>query len=106
MPHGLACSFTLPGVRRWNHGEGVGRTSILTEGLNHSSIEDLVQRLINLFKAFNVAVRVQSYIAHGPELSAIKGEFTALDRLENNIRKTTPDEAFDVVSRSLSTLQG
>lgn len=103
MPHGLACSFALPAILRWNNNADPERFRILAHSLGRDSSSDLAEDLENLLRFTGILDAVQEYLMKGPKLDTIKNELVTPSRAGNNIKPTSSDEALKLISYSLKT---
>ena len=103
MPHGLACSFTLPAILRWNNNTDPERFRILAHNLGRDSSNDLADELENLLQVKGILDAVQAYLTQGPNLDTIKSELVTPSRAGNNIKPTSSDDALKLIRYSLKT---
>lgn len=100
MPHGLACSFTLPELIRFN-GEVAGdRIQLIGNTLGASGVEETAQRLETLFLRWGAPAHVRRYLS-GHSMTNLKDRLLAPGRAKNNIRDATADDALGILNRSL-----
>lgn len=100
MPHGLACSFTLPELIRFNGEHAAGRIQLIGSTLGASGVEETAQRLETRFLRWGVPVHVRRYVG-GHSVTNLKDRLLAPDRANNNIRDVTADAALGILNRSL-----
>ncbi len=102
VPHGLACSFALPAILRFNAEEDDGRLSGLARSLEFSSVQDLFQ-YVSLFLDRLTAQRMLSEYVDS-DLEELKGktlEMVSSDRLDNNLRKAHREDLLGIITVSL-----
>lgn len=107
LPHGVACSFTLPVIARFNAGADDGRLRDLARAAGFGDMAGLASGLSDLLGRLGVAA---SFRTHVPDLSAplaLLGEMFTPGRADNNLRDVaTSDiatllaEALDLVARN------
>jgi alcohol dehydrogenase len=100
MPHGLACSFTLPELIRFNGERAADRIQLIGDVLGASGAEDTAYRLNALFLRWEVPVHVRRYVERD-SVTALKDRLLAPGRASNNIREATADDALGIINRSL-----
>ena len=101
MPHGLACSFTLPEVLRWNIKAGPDRFAAIASRLGCHSPEGLARKLKRLLHDVGAFNDLRAYLDKEVQLDRLKDQMVTLERVGNNIRKATPEEILQIVKRSL-----
>ena len=100
MPHGLACSFTLPELIRFNGEQAADRIQLVGDTLGASGVEGTAQRLEALFARWQVPAHVRRYVG-GQSVASLKNRLLAPGRASNNIRDATADDALGIIKRSL-----
>jgi alcohol dehydrogenase len=96
LPHGLACSFTLPVIARFNAAADDGRLHDLARATGFEDMQGLASGLSRPFRRLGVAAMFQEHI---PDLSApgmLLDEMFTPGRADNNLR--------DVGSSEIATL--
>jgi alcohol dehydrogenase len=103
MPHGLACSFTLPELMRFNGETAPDRVGMIAEVLGESDIPAAASRLGNLFRKWDVSGHVRRYLDSdkAPRLAQLRERLLAPGRASNNVRPATSDDALGIIRRSL-----
>lgn len=100
MPHGLACSFALPELVRYNGEVAADRIQLIGNTLDTSGVEETAQRLETLFLGWGVPAHVRRYV--GPHsVAGLRDRLLAPGRANNNIRDVTADDALGILNRSL-----
>ncbi len=84
VPHGLACSFTLPEVLKVNAARAPERVALVTKALGAGGADDAAGRLYALYAALGVPARLKSYIATRARARSLDCGFIAPGRAENN----------------------
>jgi alcohol dehydrogenase len=100
MPHGLACSFTLPELIRFNSEHAADRIQLIGDTLGASGADETAQRLEALFGRWGVPAYVRRYV-DGQSVTNLKDRLIAPGRASNNIRDATADDALGIINRSL-----
>jgi alcohol dehydrogenase len=102
MPHGLACSFTLPEVVRYNLDGNDARFRLIAGaiGCNTSEIAD---RLDGWFRMLNIANYVAKYVT-ADAVDQFGDELITRARAANNLRAIDGPKAREISKRSLNAL--
>lgn len=101
MPHGLACSFTLPELMRFNGEHDPERVWLIAEAMEAVDFREAASRLELFFANWKVPDLVRRYL--DPEkVDKVKDRLIAPGRASNNLRPATSDDALDIIHRSLS----
>jgi len=85
MPHGIACSFTLPAILKTNGYFRENRLDPILHGLGCGSIADSVSFLQRLLADLSVPQYVRRYLKDRGAVDSFSGNFITPDRAENNI---------------------
>jgi len=100
MPHGLACSFTLPELIRFNGEYAPERVGLIVDAMDAADAGDAASRLEQYFARWEVPAQVRRYLT--PEkVDKVKDLLIAPGRAANNIRPATPDDALGIIQRAL-----
>lgn len=105
LPHGLACSFTLPGLLKFNAGADDGRLRQLAQSLGYEHAEALADALDELFAMLEIGNYLQKYLPDRSSVMALSSQMFAPGRAENNLRTATEDDVRALVSNSLGSLR-
>jgi phosphonate metabolism-associated iron-containing alcohol dehydrogenase len=101
MPHGLACSFTLPELIRFNGEYAPERVALIADVMDAADAGDAASRLEQHFARWGVPAQVRRYLT--PEkVDKVKDLLIAPGRAANNIRPATPDDALGIIQRAIS----
>lgn len=104
LPHGLACSFTLPALLEFNAGADDGRLSWLAHLLDHATVAELSASLSALFERLEVGMYFRRYVPDAGSVTSLLGEMIAPERASNNLRAASPADIEALVGRSLEQL--
>ena len=102
MPHGLACSFTLPEVARFNSETALMRLQPIAEGLE-ITIEEIPDHLYTWFRKLGVPTSISKFFNESM-LHQIPDNLITRARAANNIRPVEADEARLLAAKSLQKL--
>jgi len=91
MPHGLACSFTLPVIAEYNSGEDLARLTPIAEGLGCAQNE-IAGVLTQWFHGMNLSAYVSKYV-HAGSADEFDDQLITRARAANNIRDVDSDAA-------------
>lgn len=101
MPHGLACSFTLPELIRFNGEEAPQRVQLIAEAMRARNVGDAANRLEALFRECGVPEHVRRYL-DGDRATEVRESLLAPGRADNNLRAATSEDALGIIHRSLT----
>jgi len=104
LPHGLACSFTLPEVMRINHRQYPGRIDLIIEALRCDSIDSAVEQMYEMFCKVGLAGIIKGYFTIPIDFSAIKLELINKNRAGNNLTKVSQEEAENILNLALTNI--
>jgi alcohol dehydrogenase len=97
VPHGFACSFTLPEVFAFNREAEPERFQSLAEDLGLRSADGVEERLRTLMLDVDVARWMRSYVGDGSRLSELGSEMLTPGRADNNVRSAQLDDVVAIV---------
>lgn len=101
MPHGLACSFTLPELIRFNGEYAPERVGLIADVMDAADANDAAARLEQHFGRWGVPAQARRYLT--PEkVDKVKDLLIAPGRAPNNIRPATSDDALRIIQRALA----
>ncbi len=101
MPHGLACSFTLPELIRFNGEYAPERVGLIAAAMDATHADAAAGRLEEFFARWGVPAQVRRYLS--PEkIDKVKDLLIAPGRATNNIRPATSDDALGIIQRALA----
>ena len=101
MPHGLACSFTLPELIRFNGDYAPERVDLIAEAMEAVDFREAASRLELLFANWEVPGMVKRYVST-EKVDKVKDLLIAPGRANNNLRPATADDALGIIHRALS----
>lgn len=104
LPHGLACSFTLPALLRFNAARDDGRLEALARCLGHADTAALAAGLEALLDELGMRDRLAAHLPDRRSIIALSHEMFAPGRAENNLRQASEDEAKALVTEALDAL--
>ena len=111
MPHGLACSFSLPEILRFNFeqgGLGVESTNRVVRALGVTRFEDAIDRLDSLFDDIELGRRISRYtrnVTANDPVAAIGSPLITRTRSENNPVPVSESEAREIARHALARLR-
>lgn len=106
VPHGIACSFTLPAILRFNAEEDDGRLADLSRALGCKEIEGLAAVLDDLFELLEVADVFQQYVKKPESIIQYVDEMLAPGRADNNLRSASVDDVRALLVATLASFPG
>lgn len=92
VPHGLACSFTLPAMLDFNAAADDGRLARLAETVGCGSIAGLRARLVGLLSAVGVDELLSAHGIDAAKMAGVVQEMILPGRADNNLRAATLDD--------------
>ncbi len=101
MPHGLACSFTLPEMLEFNYPAAPDRMNPIVNALELSKEESPADALRRLFDHWGVRSHARRYMS-AESAATIKDRLLTPGRADNNVRPATHDDALNIVERALA----
>ena len=104
MPHGLACSFTLPAVAEYNMGADRDRLGAIAEGLE-CEIADIPAVLLAWFDEMRLGAAVGRYVS-AADIDGLGENLITRARAANNLRAVDGATAKSIAKRSLGDLSG
>lgn len=104
LPHGIACSFTLPALLDYNSKVDDGRFLQLIRALGLESVRALREVLIELLRDLRVGDRLRRYIPKLSDVVDLAPQMYTPGRADNNIRPVTDQLLTDVLTSSWNAL--
>lgn len=87
LPHGLACSFTLPQVMKYNQEADTGELLDLANFLGFSTLDALVQEIERVFTLLGLSDELKKYLPSLEAIISLSSQMITPGRMENNIRE-------------------
>jgi alcohol dehydrogenase len=104
LPHGLACSFTLPALLAFNASADDGRLADLARSLGYAGANELARGLTDLFERLGVDGYLAKYLPDRASVMALSDRMFAPGRSENNLRQASEDDVRKLVAGALDAL--
>ena len=104
LPHGLACSFTLPAVLDFNAVADDGRLAAAAKSLGFGSIEGLRKELVDLLQAIGMDDLLRQHGITSERIEAVVPEMITLGRAGNNLRSVDFDDVKAIMRATASYL--
>lgn len=105
VPHGLACSFTLPEICAYNAGVDDGRLLNLSRSLGFNSAYGLEYKLSEVLEALGVGARLKAYVGSVEEIVHLRDEMITQGRADNNMRGADREAIASILLRACERLQ-
>ncbi|HEX6928640.1 MAG TPA: phosphonoacetaldehyde reductase [Gammaproteobacteria bacterium] len=102
LPHGIACSFTLPALMEFNAAADDGRLQDLARAVGCADIAEFAASLRDLFHRLDVAAIFGRYITDADAVMALTGNMFTPGRADNNLRAASADDVIAIVRQSLA----
>ena len=104
LPHGLACSFTLPALLGFNAASDDGRLADLARSLGYANTREFASGLSSLFRRLGVGGYLSAYLPDRQSVMALSSQMFAPARAENNLRHGSEEEVRMIVAEALDAL--
>lgn len=101
LPHGIACSFTLPALLRFNAEADDGRLVQLSRSVDCSDPRQLISRLFDLFAFIDLGSLIRRYVADPTGVIQLVDEMFAPERANNNLRHVDVSDIRVVIDEAL-----
>lgn len=101
LPHGVACSFTLPVLMRFNAEADDGRLRDLARAVGYESVALFAAGLQAMFHQLGVAELFSRYVTDSQAVLALGDKMFTPGRADNNLRDATGEDVQQIVARSL-----
>ncbi|MDQ2069903.1 phosphonoacetaldehyde reductase [Natronospira bacteriovora] len=106
LPHGFACSFTLPALMRFNAASDDGRLLDLARAIGFDSIDAFSGALERLFDELDVGHFLRRYIPSPDAALALSEQMFTPGRADNNLRAATQEDVVQILRDSLDRTLG
>lgn len=104
LPHGIACSFTLPALLRFNADADDGRLSDLARALGFDGAAELASGVETVFHRLSVAGMFWNCVSNEERVLELLDEMLTPGRAENNLKKANPEDISRIVKAALEAL--
>jgi alcohol dehydrogenase len=106
LPHGYACSFTLPALLRYNAKVDDGRLKALAGDLGHNGTESLAAAIEQLYHETGATKAVQQALPGKAALAQHIDEMFTPQRAGNNMRRPDEKDVEGILEESTRLLYG
>lgn len=106
LPHGIACSFTLPALLRFNAEVDDGRLVDLARALGYRGVTELEVALRELFARLHILDLFPADARDAGQLSNLVDEMLTPGRADNNLREASLGDVAHLLESSLESLNG
>lgn len=104
LPHGFACSFTLPALLAFNAEVDDGRLQVLSNSLGYKNVPELMRGLKGLFQQIELERYMGRYIADMSGIVHLAEHMQAKERAENNLREASVSDIIGLVTLSIDVI--
>jgi alcohol dehydrogenase len=104
LPHGFACSFTLPALMRFNAGADDGRLLHLARSVGYEDVDAFSRGLDALFQKLEFPGFISRYIPEQAAAIALSDKMFTPGRADNNLRAATMVDVESILKDSLDSL--
>jgi alcohol dehydrogenase len=101
MPHGLACSFTLPSLMRFNADSSPERMQVIADAMGARNVFAAADFLDERFSEWGVRDRARQFF-NGHRVADMQGALLTPSRAGNNLKAATAADAVGIVERALN----
>jgi alcohol dehydrogenase len=101
VPHGLACSFALPEILRFNSQTSDHKMDDLARKVGFDSSESLAKYLEHLLLRLNVPKRIEYYIPDLRVVNTLTREMVIKNRTGNNIRPIVVEDIEMIITDAI-----
>ena len=101
LPHGFACSFSLPEILKFNAEEDDGRLNGLSTALDYDSIDSFYRGLKIFLEKIQLRNYLRKYIEKADEIQNLVDFMITPDRSNNNIRQVVNSDIHYILNNSL-----
>jgi len=101
VPHGLACSYTLPALLKYNARFDDGRIAMAAEMAGCGSVEGLLQRIEELFERVGVEKLLDGYDVKAENVMDLADQMFAPERSGNNLGPAGLEEVQLILKESM-----
>jgi len=105
VPHGLACSFTLPALLNFNAETRKDLFEDLAASLRYESLHDFQSGLTQLFRDLGVPTMLEAYVQDFRKLVDYIPEMRTRDRAGNNTRDVSDADLGQILWTSAASLR-
>jgi len=104
LPHGFACSFTLPALMRFNAEADDGRLDDLARSVGYPDIAGFAEGLNGLFQQLEVGRFLGRYLPGLDPVLALSDRMFTPGRADNNLREGSPEAVQRLLRDSLAAV--
>lgn len=101
LPHGIACSFALSSVLKFNKLADDGRIKDTIFDLGYSSIEEFEEKLLTIFIKLDGIAIIKKYIGNLNDIMLLTSEMLTPERANNNLRAIELDDIRLIIDETI-----
>jgi phosphonate metabolism-associated iron-containing alcohol dehydrogenase len=101
VPHGLACSLTLPSFIRYNSEVSEGRVLDMAKAINTDTVEDFIRKIEEIILNVKLPRRLSNVGVKSEDIDLIVQEGFRPDRARNNPRAVTSEALREILKSIL-----
>lgn len=106
LPHGIACSFTLPALMKFNGEVDDGRLRDLARAVGHADVEAFSDDLSRRFAGLEVAKLFRRHVPSSEAAMALAPQMITPGRADNNLRPVSVEDVADLLAAALGQVDG
>jgi len=105
LPHGIACSFTLPALMEFNAEVDDGRLLDLARATGHEDVDAFARRLRRTMRDAGVSALFRKYVEDSNACLDLVGDMFTPGRADNNMRSASVADVAQLLASSLSDVR-
>ena len=102
LPHGFACSFTLPEILRFNSKTDDNTILDLAKALDFKNVDSFHEELLLFLDKINLKRYLQKYVSDTEEAKKLSPLMLSPTRANNNLRSVGISDVSQILEKSLS----
>jgi len=106
LPHGIACSFTLPALMKFNAEADDGRLHDLARAVGYADVEDFSDSLAKSFAELGVAELFRKYVPGTDAAMELASGMITPGRADNNLRAISAAGVVELLAIALRQVEG
>jgi alcohol dehydrogenase len=105
LPHGIACSFTLPALMKFNAEADDGRLHDLARAVGHADVEDFSDSLAESFAELGVAELFRRHVPGTDAVMELASGMITPGRADNNLRAISVNGVVELLAIALQQVE-
>ena len=105
VPHGVACSFTLPALLKFNAEVDDGRLLDLSRAVGVQDSQNLAEEVSGLLRLMDVSSMLRNHVPEPRDILSLVGEMFTPERADNNLRGATADDIRSLINSAVDDVE-